>query len=392
MDSLLNPYEPGAGRAPAALVGRDGPLTLWDTSVQRIAAGRGSQPVALYGLRGVGKTVLLHEFGKLASHRNAIVVRWEASAGTTLRQGLTEALGPKLADLATSKAGHRLKKAIKTAATFFNLSVDATGTWSVSINLADTEGGGAGSGALEPDLLKLFNDLSAAAEERETVITILIDEAQDLPQDDLSSLCAAMHRGSQERWRIQVALAGLPSLPRVLSESKSYSERLFHFIEIEALAHDKAREALTIPAEQAGVTWESEAADYVVNLSSGYPYFLQQYGQDSWRAAPGTQTITAADARVGVATGQAALDIGFYRARWDRATPAEKKYLSAMAIDGDGPSHSADIAARLNRTLQSQGPARANLIAKGLIYAPEHGVIAFTVPGMAAFINRNSRN
>lgn len=121
--------------------------------------------------------------------------------------------------------------------------------------------------------------------------------------------------------------------------------------------------------------------------SSGYPYFLQQYGQDTWNIAD-RDPITVTDARVGAAFGRAALDAGFYRARWDRATPAEKAYLRAMAQDGDDGSGSGEVAARLSRKPTSLGPVRANLIAKGLIYAPDHGLVAFTVPGMATFITR----
>jgi hypothetical protein len=173
----------------------------------------------------------------------------------------------------------------------------------------------------------------------------------------------------------------------VLAEAKSYAERLFVFERIEQLDAELARRALTEPAAAEGVTWERDAVTLLVQATAGYPYFLQQFGQDTWNCASGPG-IDVADARVGAASGRAALDDGFFRARWDRATRAEQKYLRAMATDGDSGSSSGEVAARLGRGANSFGPARASLIAKGLIYAPEHGVVAFTVPGMADFIQR----
>jgi len=175
-------------------------------------------------------------------------------------------------------------------------------------------------------------------------------------------------------------------LPRVLAEAKSYAER-FNYEKIEELRGAVASEALTVPAGDDGVEWDDAAVALIVDESAGYPYFLQQFGQDTWNAATGVN-ITYDDARVGAANGRAALDSGFFRARWDRATRAEQNYLRAMAEDGDKGSSSGEIAARLGRGPASFGPIRANLIAKGLVYAPEHGVIAFTVPRMAAFIQR----
>jgi len=196
------------------------------------------------------------------------------------------------------------------------------------------------------------------------------------------------HLAGQEEWRVLIALAGLPSLPRVLAEAKSYSERLFTFEMIEQLDTDVASRALTEPAASEGVHWEHGAVQHVVAETGGYPHFLQQFGKEAWDEAGGVDVITVADARVGAARGQSVLDSGFFRARWDRATRAEQRYLRAMAQDGDAGSTAAAVAARLGGKVQSQGPARASLIGKGLIYAPEHGVVSFTVPGMAGFIAR----
>jgi hypothetical protein len=388
MDPVSNPYSPGAGRKPAALVGRDQPRRDWQVAIERVEAGRTAQPFVLYGLRGVGKTVLLSDFRRSATGRDWLVAQVEAGAGKALREALGEALHAPLADLARPSAGRRLLKALKTAVSF-KASYDQSGTWNFGLDLAGASGGGADTGVLETDLRKLIHDLALAAEEENVGLAILIDEAQDLDQAELVALCAIAHAAAQDDWRVLFAFAGLPSLPRVLAEAKSYAER-FNYEKIEELRGPVASEALTKPAAEEGVEWEDSAVALIVNESAGYPYFLQQFGQDTWNAATGPG-ITYDDARVGAANGRAALDSGFFRARWDRATRAEQNYLRAMAEDSDKGSSSGEIAARLGRSPASFGPIRANLIAKGLVYAPEHGVIAFTVPGMASFIKRQSK-
>lgn len=386
MDPVHNPYSPGAGRPPVALVGRDAQREAWRVALDRVDRGRTAQPVVLYGLRGVGKTVLLSGFTRTAQSREWIVAQVEAGAGKSLRQALGEALHAPLADRARPSAGSRLRMALKTAVSF-KASYDLSGTWNFGIDLAETPGGGADTGVLETDLSKLVRDLSAAAEEEGVGVALLIDEAQDLRPDELTAVCAIAHSAGQQAWPLLFALAGLPSLPRVLAEAKSYVERLFVFERIEHLSGDLARRALTEPAEGEGVAWDDDAVTFVVAETSGYPYFLQQFGQETWNGAPGPG-VTLADARLGAARGRAALDDGFFRVRWDCATRAEQRYLRSMAPDGDTGSSSREVARRLGGSGNSFGPARASLISKGLIYAPEHGVVAFTVPGMAEFIQR----
>ncbi|MBT2519106.1 ATP-binding protein [Streptomyces sp. ISL-90] len=388
MDPVRNPYSPGAGRKPAALVGRDESLTEWAAALKRAEAGRSNQPFVLYGLRGVGKTVLLSEFRRNAAKREWIVAQIEAGSGKSVRELLGEALYAPLADLARPAAGRRLVKALKTALSF-KTSYDTTGAWTFGLDLSGAAGGGADTGILETDLRKLIVDLSGAAEEEGVGLAILIDEAQDLAVDELTTLCAIAHAAAQDNWPVAFAFAGLPSLPRILAEAKSYSER-FHYTHVRELPPDAAADALAIPAASEDAEWEDAAVDLVVEASDRYPYFLQQFGQDTWNVAAGP-IITARDAELGVAKGNNQLDNGFFRARWDRATPAEQQYLRAMAFDGDSGSQSGAVAERLGRAgTRSLGPTRANLINKGLIYAPEHGVVAFTVPGMPAFINRQS--
>jgi len=388
MDARSNPYAPGAGRPPAALVGRDPQRESWEIALDRIGRAKDAQSVVLYGLRGVGKTVLLTTFGRMARDRGWLVAQVEAGAGKSLREAVGEALHGPLADLARPSAGQRLKKALKTALSF-KASYDLDGTWNFGIDLSESAGGGADTGVLETDVTKLVNDLAAAASDDDVGLAILIDEAQDLTTGELIAICSVAHTAAQQGWALLIALAGLPSLPRVLAEAKSYAERLFVYERIEHLPHDAAREAIRRPAIDEHVDWDDEAIDLVVSQAMGYPYFLQQFGQDTWNAAE-RSPISLTDARVGAERGRAALDNGFFRVRWDRATRGEQQYLRAMAKDGDNPSASGEVASRLNRRQTSLGPVRANLINKGLIYAPEHGMVQFTVPGMADFIKRQA--
>lgn len=385
MDPVRNPYSPGAGRKPAALVGRDDALGAWETSLQRTLIGRADQPVVLYGLRGVGKTVLLSEFRRQAVKKDWIVAQVDAGSEKSLRELLGEALYAPLSDLARPGAGQRLLKSLKTALSF-KASYDATGTWTFDVDLAGAPGGGANTGILDTDLKKLINDLADAAEEESLGLAILVDEAQDLSSDELATLCAIAHAAAQDNWHVLFAFAGLPSLPRILAEAKSYAER-FRYMRIQQLDAARAAEALTIPAQLEDAQWDDDAIALVVEASGRYPYFLQQFGQETWGVAAGP-VIARHDAALGVAQGTNDLDNGFFRVRWDRATRAEQSYLRAMAIDRDDGSSSSEIATRLSRKPASLGPARAALISKGLIYAPEHGIVAFTVPAMAAFIGR----
>ena len=385
MDPVRNPYSPGAGRKPAALVGRADALSAWETSLQRAQIGRTDQPVVLYGLRGVGKTVLLSEFRRNAAKKDWIVAQVEAGTDKSLRELLGEALYAPLSDLARPGAGRRLLKSLKTALSF-KASYDATGIWTFGVDLAGTPGGGADTGILDTDLKKFVNDLADAAEEENVGLAILVDEAQDLSSEELATLCTIAHAAAQDNWRVLLGFAGLPSLPRILAEARSYAER-FRYMKIQQLDADVVAEALTIPAGLEDAQWDDDAIDLVVDASGRYPYFLQQFGQETWNVAAGP-VIARHDAALGIAQGNNDLDNGFFRVRWDRATRTEQAYLRAMATDGDEGSSSSEVATRLSRKPASLGPTRASLIAKGLIYAPEHGIVAFTVPGMAAFIGR----
>lgn len=341
--------------------------------------------MVLYGLRGVGKTVLLTRLRHDAENRNWIVAQVEASGDANLRELLGEALYSPLADLSRPSAGKRLLRALKTALSF-KASYDSAGVWNFGVDLNAVAGGGADTGVLSTDLRKIIKDLSLAAQEQGSGLAILVDEAQDLAATELSALAEAAQAAATDDWPFLLGLAGLPSLPQVLSDAKSYTER-YRYEAIEKLTSEEATRALKEPANAKDIQWDDDAAEHVVAESGRYPYFIQQFGQDTWELATGGP-IDLGDAKQGVLKGLNQLDAGFFRARWDRATKKEKEYLRAMCPEGDSGIGSGEVATRLKRKSTSLGPTRASLIHKGLIYAPEHGVVQFTVPGMAAFVSR----
>lgn len=388
MDPFTNPYAPGAGRRPAALVGRDEQRAVWANALAQVAVGRGDRSMVLYGLRGVGKTVLLTDLMSSAEDAEWIVGYAEAGTDKSLRELLAEALQLPLADRARPHAAQKVLSALKTFASF-RASVTTEGVWTFGLDLDSVAGGGADSGTLDLDLSRVVRDLSAAAAEGGAGLALLIDEAQDLTTKELTALCSIAHMASQRGWPFLVALAGLPSLPVQLGEAKSYAERLFSYHQVRELSGHDARAALAEPAEEQDVTWGEDALMHVIDSTGGYPYFLQEYGKAAWdRADEETARITFVDAQVAGIEALRTLDNGFFRVRWERASPKEREYLQAMALDGDKGSSSGEVASRLKKKASGLGPTRANLINKGLVYAPEHGQIAFTVPRMADFITR----
>lgn len=366
----------------------------------RAAAGRPDRGVVVYGLRGVGKTVLLGQMASEAEERGWIVAQVEAG-GDDFRKQLGDRLYPALHREVKPGIGQRMKRALATFSVF-NVQVDSTGTWTFGIDLDPVP---PPSGRLEVDLLTLFRDLAEAAAEDGRGVAVFVDEMQELDSETLAALCAAAHQASQRRQPFFICGAGLPSLPRLLSEAKSYAERLFIYERIGPLADAEAIAALRDPASDEGVRWDQDALARVVDATGRYPYFLQEFGDACWSNAEGPKEITAADARVGIVDGQRRLDVGFFLARWERATKTERTYLSAMAdlmheaaTNGATPAGepevgvaTKDVADRMGRKINSLGPTRASLIAKGLIYAPEHGVIAYTVPRMGDFIRRQPK-
>ncbi len=386
MDPVRNPFSPGAGTPPPALVGRDALINAFRIAVQRAAQGRPGQSPMPIGLRGVGKTVLLNRFIEEARALGAQTVLIEAPEDGNLRQLLAKEARRVLLQLdragAVSTAVKRALRVFKS----FSITLNPDGSLSAGVDL-DPELGTADSGVLADDVTDLLVALGEAAKDRATSLVIAIDELQYLGVEELSALITAIHRTTQLQLPVVLVGAGLPQLPALAGNAKSYAERLFTFPELGPLEREEARLAVTRPAEEAGVTVEPAAVEAILDHTHGYPYFLQEWAHEAWNLAAGN-IIGPEDVERAVPIVNEKLDTNFFRVRFDRLTPTEKKYLRAMAELGPGPHRSGEIAREYGAKVESVGPMRGALIKKGMIYSPSHGDTAFTVPLFDEFLKR----
>jgi hypothetical protein len=387
MDAIKNPFSPGAGSPPPELVGREGILEQARILLGRIKARRPEKSILLTGLRGVGKTVLLNEIERMAAQTGYRTLSAEAHEDKSLAALLVPPLRKLLFELdRVAGAGNKAKRALAVLKGFMSGLKVKVGEIEVGLDI-DPEKGTADSGDLEMDLPNLFLAVAEAAEERRMPVALLIDELQYFNQKELSALIMAMHKMQQRQLPMVLLGAGLPILPGLAGESKSYAERLFSFPDIGALSEADAIKALRDPTKAVGVDFELAALREVYRLTQGYPYFLQEWGYQAWNRAAASP-ITLQVVRQATQTVVQRLDANFFRVRFDRLTPGEKKFLRAMAGLGPGPQRSSDIADALGVTVNGLGPVRSKLIKKGMIYSPAHGDLAFTVPLFNEFMLR----
>lgn len=383
----LNPFSPGSGLRPPALVGRQKEIDAFDLIVARSRQKLHNRGIVLHGLRGVGKTVLLNQFRDQAVRADWFVVELEGRDSDTGKAAVRQKLGRALLQAASrasraKTATAAMRKALGTVKSF-SLSV---GVASVDIGI-DPEQGRGDSGQVEIDFEELVEDLAPALLDSSRAFGLFIDEMQDLDRELLVALLAAQHRAGQQGWPFYIFGAGLPNLPSKLSEARSYAERLFDYRRVGPLEPAAATAALVEPTQAYGAEFTPEALSLLLGAADGYPYFLQTFGRAAWDAAP-EKLIADCAALTAIKEGNAALDMGFFPARWDRATPAERKYLRAMSDMGVEHCKTSEIARQLNSSMSAQSAVRQGIIEKGIAYAPERGLLAFTVPGMHAFIRR----
>ena len=387
MNPINNPYSPGAGSPPPELVGRDPILDQARILLGRVKAKRPEKSMLLTGLRGVGKTVLLNEIERLADNSGYRTIGIEAHEDKPLGPLLAPHLRSLLFDLdRIAGAGNKVKRGLRVLRSFLGVLKISYKDLTVGLDV-DPEQGSADSGDLEVDLPNLFVAVGEAAEERKSAVALLIDEIQYFSQKELGALIMAMHKVQQRQLPLVLLGAGLPILPGLAGESKSYAERLFSFPDIGALSEEDAAKALREPAQGAGVVFEECALREVFRLTKGYPYFLQEWGYQAWNLAPASP-ITLEVVKNATDTVIPRLDKNFFRVRFDRLTPSEKNFLRAMAELGPGAQRTWDIAGVLKVKVTSLGPVRAKLIKKGMIYSPAHGDMAFTVPLFNEFMMR----
>jgi hypothetical protein len=386
VDEVLNPYAPGAGTPPPELAGRDGERSSFGVLLKRLAAGRSEQNLALWGLRGVGKTVLLNRFASEAE---------DAGWGT----GYVELRGrgplrPVLAQIATQVAHslargrgvkERLRRSLAVISSFSVTAMPAGITFKIEV---DPMPGRGDSGQLDVDLQDVLVELGETARAAGGGVVFFFDEMQFAEKDDLQALLATFHRIAQRQLPVALVCAGLPQLPGRLAEASSYAERLFQYAEIGRLTDDAARAALTVPASREDVEYEPAALDFILARAERYPFFLQTYGRYVWLVAE-RSPITERDAKAADTIAREQLDSGFHRARFNRATAAERRYLAAIAELGDGPQQTAEVSARLGADQRRTALVRQNLIdIKGLIYSPRRGYVDFTAPLFGDYIRR----
>jgi len=338
------------------------------------------------GLRGVGKTVLLTNFEEKARERNWITVEAEITKGAEFGQRMGQLVRRALFQLAP-KARWK-ERASRAAAVLksFQLTVTSDGTLSAGLDMEAAEGF-ADSGALDEDLTDLLVALGEAAQEHDRGVVFLIDEVHFLTTPELEALIAALHKTVQRQLPITLVGAGLPQLPRLAGEAKSYAERLFKFPQIGELSAIEAEQALVDPAERLNVAYDKRAIKAIVDYTEGYPYFLQEYGNVLWDLAA-VSPITSTDVEDAREAVEAKLDSSFFRVRAERTTELELRYMRAMAELGPGAQQARDVAAQLGRSSEQMGPTRSRLIDKGLLYTPGHGLAAFTVPQFDRFMRR----
>ena len=394
MDPVRNPYAPGAGQRPPELAGRDEQLAAFDVVLERVARGRAERSLVLTGLRGVGKTVLLNALRGAAVRRGWGTGKLEARPDQPLRRPLSSALHQAVRELGHPEEDER-DQVLGVLRAFAEREAGKDAKlrerWSPGIDVPPARGR-ADSGDIEIDLVELLGDVGGLAQDVGKGVAVFIDEMQDLGPADVSALCAACHEISQSGLPVIVVGAGLPHLPAVLSASKSYSERLFSYQRIDRLSRDAADRALAAPAAEEDAEFTPEGLEAMYAATGGYPYFIQAYGKTVWDLAP-RSPITAEDVEVAAPEAERELAVGFFGSRYERATPAERDYLRAMAdaalgqeTDAVGAVATADVAAVLGKKPQSLSPARDALLKKGLIYSGERGRIAFTVPHFGRYL------
>ena len=383
-----NPYTPNAGAEPRYLAGREAELESFRVLLRRMQKGYTDQSMVVVGLRGVGKTVLLSTFRNIAEEEGDFVaieaeITKHEEFGHRMGGLVRRALFTVAPSAKWQERGRRAAEVLRS----FQLTVTAQGELTAGLAGVDPAEGAADSGNLADDLTDVFVALGQAAEEHGKGVVFILDEIQFLTLREFEALIAALHKTVQRRLPITLVAAGLPQLPELAGEAKSYAERLFRFPTVDSLEASEARKALIEPARGQEVSFDEDAIDAILAYTEGYPYFIQEYGSVIWNLAPCTP-ITNNDVVLAREAVEAKLDESFFRVRADRTTDAELKYLRAMAELGPSAQLAGDVAGMLGRKSTSLGPTRARLIEKGLLWTPSHGYAAFTVPQFDRYMKR----
>jgi hypothetical protein len=387
MEPVRNPFAPGAGTPPPELAGRSDVITTGTVALGRTASGRSAQSLILVGLRGVGKTVLLNKLKDVADETKFKSAFIEAHEGKSLPELLVPSLRTILFSLSTiENAKDKARRALRAMKGFLGGLKLSIGDIDVGLSV-DAERGLADSGNLEADLPELIATIGETAKAAGVPVALFVDELQYLSAEEFSALIMSIHRINQRSLPLILIGAGLPQIHGLAGNSKSYAERLFRFREIGALNHGDAIAAIANPAEAEGVSFTDAAIGKILELTERYPYFLQQWGYEAWNVS---ESAVIGPESIDKATILAIqeLDRSFFKVRFDRCTPSEKKYMRALAEFGQGKHRSGDVADELAVKVTSVAPTRNALIKKGMIYSPSHGDTMFTVPLFNQYMRR----
>lgn len=382
MDPVKNPYTPNAGSRPAALAGRDAQLEQFRVLIGRLKEGTTDQSMIIRGLRGVGKTVLLNAFEDRAEAEGFLTYYHELTPESGLVAEVARDAQVALARLELSK---RAIAGIRNALAHLS-AIKITGPEGIEISLDVKR---ADEATLTRELSDLFVALGGAARTKSRGVVFLIDEVQFADEVEFRAVISALHRATQRTLPITMAAAGLPQIPRLTGEARSYAERLFDFPVIANLDTDAATAALVGPARVRGVDYDDDAVRHALDWTGGYPFYIQQLGKHAWNLAR-SSPIDASVIAVAVPAAQAALDSSIYQVRVQRATDAERQYMRAMAELGPGPYRSGNVARKVGKATTALSQIRQRLLDKGLIYATEdYGHIDFTIPRFDEFMRRH---
>lgn len=389
MSPESNPYAPGAGTPPPELAGRDDILKKARIAIRRNKLGKPMHSAMFVGLRGVGKTVLLNEVEAIAEDEGAITDFIEVSSSQPLSLSIVTSMRKALLKLDRIKGvNEHVRRSLRVLKSFFSTIKVKYNDVELSIDF-ENEHGVADSGNLGRDLGELFIAAGTAARARKKSIVILIDEIQTLSSLEFEALILALHRTGQKNLPIMLVGAGLPNLIKQSSVAKSYAERLFEYPDIGSLEYNEARQALVAPAKVAEVSFNEDAIDYIIKLTEGYPYFLQEWGYQVWNVAK-KSPVTLADVRKASKLALKRLDENFFRSRFVRLTESQKSYLIAMSALGPGPHKTGEIARQSCKSSAKLAMVRDGLIKSGMIYSPKFGYTAFTVPLFDKYMKRVS--
>jgi len=388
MDSMNNPFAPNAGSRPPELVGRDDLLEAARVLMGRTQLRRSAQSILMTGLRGVGKTVLLNEIMRMAEGSgNVVPVYMEACESRTFAEMLASPLRQALLKM-NRLAGAKTKVLQGLSALRNYLGTVKISFGEIGIELEPLVGI-ADTGDRQFDLIELLTAVAEAAADKQKAVVLLIDEVQCLSEDELADLVMALHRLQQRQLPLVMVGAGLPILAKLVGEAKSYAERLFVYPQVGALSDENARRAICVPFGDAGIRLTADAQTAICAETRGYPYFIQAWGSELWNFIE-REPITMEDVVKVRDAVWSNLDLNFFRIRMERLTPREREFLLAMTTDEDVPCRVSDVAVRLNVPLSAVAPCRASLIRKGMVYSPQHGMLAYTVPLFGAYLRRKN--